>query len=115
MGERDGIAIDEPLALWWWIDDSDSWERSDTLRRMSPSATDEGMDVTDESLRAVGDNSSVASGEMGVMDEDSLREGSFLVEKIEGFLPKMDALGAGDGSGAILILCFLGTLMLCES
>jgi len=82
---------------------------------MSPSAADEGMDVTDESLRAVGDNSSVASGEMGVMDEDSLREGSFLVEKIEGFLPKMDALGAGDGSGAILILCFLGTLMLCES
>lgn len=73
---------------------------------MSPSVTDEGSDVTDESLRAVGDSSSVASGEMGVMDEASLREGCFLVEKMEGFLPKMDALGAGDGSGAILVLCF---------
>ena len=72
---------------------------------MSPSATDEGSDATDESLRAVGDRSSLASGEMGVMDDDSLRDDCFLVEKMEGFLPKMEALGAGDGSGAILILC----------
>jgi hypothetical protein len=106
MGERDGIAIDEPRALWWWIDDSDSWERTDALRRMSPSAIDEGIDVTDESLRAVGEGSSVASGEMGLVDEDSLRD-DFLVEKMEGFLPKMEALGAGDGSGAMLVLCSL--------
>lgn len=80
------------------------------LRRMSPSATDEGNDVADESLRAVGDSSSVASGEMGVMDVVSLRDGCFLVEKMEGFLPKMDALGAGDGSGAILLPRFLRPL-----
>jgi hypothetical protein len=80
------------------------------LRRMSPSATDEGSDVADESLRAVGDNSSVANGEMGVMDVDSLREGCFLVENMEGFLPKIDALGAGDGSGAIFVLRFLRPL-----
>lgn len=106
MGERDGIAIDEPRALWWCIDDSDSWERSDALRRISPSATDEGIDVTDESLRASGEGSSVASGERGVIDEDSLREG-FLLEKMDGFLPKMEVLGVGDGSGAMLILCLL--------
>lgn len=81
------------------------------LRRMSPSATDEGNDVADESLRtAVGDNSSLANGDMGVMDVVSLREGCFLVEKMEGFLPKMDALGAGDGSGAMFVLRFLRPL-----
>jgi hypothetical protein len=80
------------------------------LRRMSPSATDEGSDVADESLRAVGDSSSVANGDMGVMDVVSLREGCFLVEKMEGFLPKMDALGAGDGSGAIFVPRFLRPL-----
>ena len=56
--------------------------------------------MTDESLRAVGDKSSLASGEIGVIDVDSLRD-DFLVEKMDGFLPKMKALGAGDGSGAI--------------
>lgn len=24
MGEREGMAIDEPRALWWWMDDMDS-------------------------------------------------------------------------------------------
>lgn len=57
--------------------------------------------MTEESLRAVGDSSSLASGEMGVIEVLSLRD-DFLVENIEGFLPKMEALGAGDGSGAIL-------------
>lgn len=59
--------------------------------------------MTDESLRAVGDSSSLASGEMGVIEVLSLRD-DFLVENIEGFLPKMEALGAGDGSGAISFL-----------
>jgi hypothetical protein len=80
---------------------------------MSGSGPDEGSDMTDESLRAVGDRSSLASGEMGVIEVLSLRD-DFLVENIEGFLPKMEALGAGDGSGAILFFV-LWTLILSDS
>lgn len=70
---------------------------------MSPSAIEEGSDMTDESLRAVGDSSSLTGGEMGVMEVLSLRD-DFLLENSDGFLPKMEALGAGDGSGISLFV-----------
>lgn len=59
----------------------------------------EGSDVTDEPRRSDGGVSSESGGEMGV--ELSLRD-NFLEENSDGFLPKMELLGAGEGSG---ILC----------
>lgn len=63
---------------------------------MSPSATDDGSDTTDESLRSRGDSSSLTGGDVGAMLSFLL---GFLLENSDGFLLKMDALGVGDGSG----------------
>jgi hypothetical protein len=90
------------------IEDCDSRERTDTLRRTSaPSARDDdGTETMDESLRCSrveGDASWLKGGEMGLTIELCSLRLPFL-PKMDALLPKMDALGAGDGSGMILSL-----------
>lgn len=80
-----------------WVLECDSCERMEVDRcRPSSSVKEEVMEATEGARRSSGDGSSGTGGEMGV----TLFLRCFLV-KSEGFLPKMEVLGEGEGSGII--------------